>query len=162
MKYYRLFPTLFLVSVGSVVALDATNKEEESSSRSSGLAKTVLVIEDNSVTRGIYEKIISKYGIKVDTVENGLEGLDYLFNRNLDLDLDLDPDLIFLDWEMPLINGGNFLQIFHHRTIPIIMISSSTEKNQKGLKLGAKSAIKKGDCGQILGLLQKYGLVANS
>lgn len=57
----------------------------------------VLIVDDIVINRFILKEIIRKMGHESIEFENGLKALDY-FREN-------DADLIFLDIEMPVMNG---------------------------------------------------------
>ncbi len=59
--------------------------------------REVLVVDDNQVNRRITELMISKLGHAVDTVASGVEALGILTRKHY--------DLVFLDCEMPEIDG---------------------------------------------------------
>ncbi len=59
----------------------------------------VLVAEDNPVNRMVIEGLLSKFEIKPDFAENGVEAVDKFF------DLDKDYDLVLMDCEMPQLDG---------------------------------------------------------
>jgi CheY-like chemotaxis protein len=87
---------------------------------------TVLLIDDDPSSNYISEKLIKRLGLaeNVTSVLNGLQALQYL-NNSSDL-----PDLIFLDINMPLMNGYEFLEAFEMLTIDksrinIVMLTSS-------------------------------------
>ncbi|MFK7907683.1 MAG: response regulator [Chitinophagales bacterium] len=68
---------------------------------------TVLLIDDNEMTNFMHRVIIEKTNCtdKIAIVENGEEGLKYLTNPQ-----NAAPDLIFLDINMPVMNGWEFLE----------------------------------------------------
>ncbi len=59
----------------------------------------VLVAEDNPVNRMVIEGLLSKFEIKPDFAENGVEAVDSFFEN------DKDYDLILMDCEMPEMDG---------------------------------------------------------
>ncbi|MBZ4044517.1 response regulator [Flavobacterium hibisci] len=71
------------------------------------------------------------------TASNGIEAL------NLLAELDESPKLIFLDLNMPVMNGWECLQLLkkdkQYRNVPVIMISTSSHKNdiETAFSLGA-------------------------
>ncbi|MFA6889032.1 MAG: response regulator [Candidatus Woesearchaeota archaeon] len=83
---------------------------------------TVLIIDDERSIRTILERILTKDGHTVVTAADGKEGLERLLNQPI-------PDIILVDYNMPNVNGGQFLttimtqpQYEGYRTIPVIAI----------------------------------------
>lgn len=81
----------------------------------------ILLIDDDAAVNFIHERVINKSGCcnKVAIARNGQEGIDFLTTK-------VDgkypqPDLIFLDINMPVMNGWEFLEAY-----------KELEKEQKG------------------------------
>lgn len=91
----------------------------------------ILIIDDDEINNFIASRLIDKIPVKtkINTRLNGLEGLNYL-KANLDNQQDL-PDIIFLDINMPIMNGWEFLEEFEHikhqieKDVYVNMLSSS-------------------------------------
>ena len=66
------------------------------------MAKTCLIVDDSSVIRKVSRHILESLGFEVYDAENGQDGL-----RKVDAKA---PDLILLDWNMPVMNGIEFLR----------------------------------------------------
>jgi len=60
-------------------------------------ALKILVVEDHPVNRRLFEMILEKIGVKVFSAEDGIEALE--------LSVSNSPDLIFMDIQMPRMNG---------------------------------------------------------
>jgi len=95
----------------------------------------VLFIDDDKATNFFNERIANNYGYfkKIITVQSGMEGLDYLTSyASTD---NLKPDIIFLDINMPAMNGWEFLNEFHNlpeeitKGIKVVILSTSSEPN---------------------------------
>ena len=82
----------------------------------------LLVIEDDTDTREIFERTAQKEGWDVETAENGLAGLNRLAQNR--------PDLILLDLMMPEMDGLQFVLEMRRneawQNIPIIVITAKT------------------------------------
>jgi CheY-like chemotaxis protein len=82
---------------------------------------TVLVADDNPVSRRILSHIIGRMGHAVVSAENGREALERLD--------DSSPDLLILDLAMPEMDGLTALKLARgderYRTLPIIMLTAS-------------------------------------
>lgn len=97
----------------------------------------ILLIDDDEPTNFINEMIINKANCteKVAVTESGKEALDYL--TSVDRGENPYPDLIFLDINMPAMNGWEFLEHYNRLSkaqqgeIVIIMLSTSLNPDDK-------------------------------
>ena len=90
----------------------------------------VLLVEDDPITIMVCDRIIkmASFADKVKSCENGKIALDYLlsFSKN-----EVIPPIIFLDINMPVMNGWDFLEEFDEirdrfQSLPRIYLLSST------------------------------------
>jgi CheY-like chemotaxis protein len=95
----------------------------------------LLVVEDNPAYQYLVQKAFSDRGEQIrwalTVAVDGEQALHFLFeeeNKNEPL-----PDLILLDWSLPIISGGEVLQrVKQHqqlRKIPVLVFSSSDADN---------------------------------
>src|SRR3954464_14780153 len=84
---------------------------------------SILIVDDNHYMRKIVRTLLMNIGIrKVFEASDGIAGLDAIRT--------VSPDVVILDWELPLLNGGEFVRIvrspgvFPQCDVPIIMLSS--------------------------------------
>lgn len=90
-------------------------------------ALCVLVVDDNQYTRKMVRNMLLNCGIK-DVYEAG-DGISAL-----DIIRTLGPDVVILDWEMPLLSGPELVRIvrspgaFPVPDIPIIMLTGHCER----------------------------------
>jgi len=91
----------------------------------------ILIIDDDEINNFIAAKLIDKIPpkAKVSTCVNGQEGINFVKNKLNNQDE--FPDIIFLDINMPLMNGWEFLEEYEHikndikKKVTINMLSSS-------------------------------------
>ena len=97
----------------------------------------VLVVDDNEFMRAMVRSLLSTIGVRfVTEAENGIVALEKIRAEV--------PDIIILDWEMPLLNGPELVRIvrspgvFPTPDIPIIMLSAHGEQWRilESVKLG--------------------------
>lgn len=102
--------------------------------------KTVLVVDDSSVSRTLLEETLRDEYV-VLPAENGKEALELLDKHNV--------TAIILDLMMPVMDGFEFLKKFSERpengTVPIIVLTSNSDKESeiRALKMGAWDIIVK-------------------
>lgn len=107
------------------------------------MGNKILSIDDSSTTRKIMKKPVEELGYEFLEATDGANGLVVL-NQYAD-----DVCLILLDWNMPGMNGIDFLQTVKAKSqfqlIPIIMVTTEAEKANvvKALKFGVKNYILK-------------------
>ena len=98
-----------------------------------GLKPNVLIIDDDPVYRFAAVRTIAATGLSGHITEcnDGQEALDYLTN-NASTPTNL-PDIIFLDLNMPVMNGWDFLKAFHSylhnvtKSIYVYIVTSSID-----------------------------------
>lgn len=93
-----------------------------------------LVIDDSRATRIIIGKILRETGIEVIEAGNGLEALEQLRVHP-------DVELLLVDWNMPQMNGYEFIRAVRARQefdeVRILMVTSESQGEQVALALGA-------------------------
>ena len=102
--------------------------------------KTILVIDDQKDTGWIMSRIFHDQGDKVIVSRSGKEGLKKLSNRE-------DLDLVFLDIQLPDVNGLDVLEQIKktHPDLKVIIITAfgSPEARQEALLRGASAFLDK-------------------
>lgn len=112
----------------------------------------VLLVDDDMVINYLNEGLLKKYEItdNVKTALNGEEALLYLSKHSSPYDLNY-PDLILLDYKMPMMEGDEFLEMFNqinsnqqHKSKIVVLTSFLTEDIKKQLlELGVDTYIEK-------------------
>jgi DNA-binding response OmpR family regulator len=78
----------------------------------------VLIVEDNSDVRRLYAIGLNQHGFEVKLAANGAEAVERINDEK--------PDVVLLDWLMPLMDGGEVLSKLDEngkRSVPVIVIS---------------------------------------
>lgn len=120
----------------------------------------LLTVDDSKTIRKKVKQIVSILDVEILEAENGQEALDVLEQQEGKI------DLILLDWEMPVMNGNEFLKKIkadkRYRSIPVIMLSAVSEKDKiiDAIRAGAKQYITKPFSGEDLQvkIVQALGL----
>lgn len=95
----------------------------------------ILLVDDDDDDNYFHQIIINEMNIvnKIDVVKNGLEALEYLEKENQS-----PPDIIFLDINMPKMNGWEFLDQYKHLSAEqksmVLIVILTTSANPDDLK----------------------------
>ena len=96
----------------------------------------VLVIEDSRLLRLAIGRMLVKAGYDVTTVGDG--------QRGLVLAREVRPDAVLLDMMLPVLEGTAVLEGLKRdprtRTIPVIVLSGLSQKNERKLRTAGASA----------------------
>jgi two-component system, chemotaxis family, chemotaxis protein CheY len=99
--------------------------------------KLAMVIDDSRAMRGILKRILLPLGFEVREAGNGKDALDQIW------DDDLKPALALIDWNMPEMNGLEFVMAVrkqkHLRQMTLMMVTTESEHGQivRALAAGA-------------------------
>jgi two-component system chemotaxis response regulator CheY len=102
----------------------------------------VLVIDDSRTVRIIIRQALAEAGLDVIEAANGREGLDQLRAHE-------DVRLVLVDWNMPEMNGLEFVQAVRaersYDPVRIMMVTTETEQEQvvRALNAGANEYLMK-------------------
>ncbi len=104
----------------------------------------VFLIDDNSVDNFVHKKMIelNKFSSQVRTFSNAKDALFYLSEIDeLNYNEHIIPSIIFLDLNMPLINGFQFLELYEklpsiiHTKCKIVILTSSLNPADKNISV---------------------------
>ena len=121
------------------------------------MAEKILIIEDDSNIRELLRLYLEQEGYKIETAQDGLEGLR-VFKR-------IHPDLILLDLMMPVMDGTQVIkEVRAVSKVPVIMLTAKGDTFDKvaGLDLGADDYVTKPFetrelIARIRAVLRRYG-----
>ena len=112
---------------------------------------SVLIVEDNQYMRKVVRNMLVNIGVKnIHEAPDGIAGLEAIRM--------FAPDLVILDWEMPLLSGAELVRIvrspgvFPVPDVPIIMLTGHVERWRviEASRLGVNEFLKKPVSGKAL------------
>lgn len=90
----------------------------------------VLVVDDSRAIRRIISDIMKQLNFEVLEAGNGLEALDRLQQYGA-------PDIVLVDWNMPEMNGLEFIKAVRanpiYADLPLMMVTTETEMERMAL-----------------------------
>jgi two-component system chemotaxis response regulator CheY len=96
--------------------------------------KLALVVEDSSTIRMILCRYLRKMDIEVVEAADGRQALERLKGM-------APPDLVLVDWNMPVMNGIDFIRAVRelqiYDTLPLIMVTTNSESDYVGQAMDA-------------------------
>ena len=104
----------------------------------------VLIIDDSRAIRVMLDRMLQDLGHEVEQAADGQEALEYLERCGSDL-----PDLILVDWNMPVMDGYSFLKEVRGRgdlrALTMMMVTTEVESEQmvRALAAGANEYLMK-------------------
>jgi two-component system, chemotaxis family, chemotaxis protein CheY len=121
-----------------------------------------LIVDDSSTMRSVLRMTLRGAGIETIEAGNGREALDRLATAGT-------VDIVLVDWNMPQMNGFEFLcevrKDHQHDHMKIVMVTTETElaQVQNALRCGANEYIMKPFTKDaVLEKLQMLGIVAQA
>ncbi len=100
------------------------------------MSKHIMVVDDSKTIRNLLAFVMKAEGFKVTTAEDGLDGLEQLYNG-------AQVDLIISDINMPRMDGFTFIKTLReqdaYKDTPIIVLSTEGQEKdiQQGMSFGA-------------------------
>jgi len=111
----------------------------------------ILIVDDNQYMRKVVRNLLVNLGVKnIHEAADGIAGLEAIRTYV--------PDIVLLDWEMPLLNGAELVRIvrspgvFAVPDVPIIMLTAHVERWRvlDATRLGVNEFLKKPVSGKAL------------
>ena len=100
------------------------------------MSKHIMIVDDSKTIRNLLAFVVKSEGFKVTTAEDGLDGLEKLYNIG-------QVDLIISDVNMPRMDGFTFIKTLReqdaYKDVPIIVLSTEGKEQDisTGMSLGA-------------------------
>ena len=113
----------------------------------------VLLVEDNLINQKVAYRIFQTLGFDIEVAENGKKALEFVLRKKY--------DIIFMDYQMPVMNGIEATQTIRKWKIdtPIIALTANAMKGdkEKFLEAGMTDYISKPfKSGELLEILNKH------
>lgn len=141
----NLRPAFFWACYGMSISLSKSDVEALIQDLS------ILIVDHNQYMRKIVRTLLINIGVrKVYEASDGIAGLDAIRI--------VTPDVVIIDWELPLLNGAEFVRIvrspgvFPFSDVPIIMLSAHGERWRvvEAVRIGVNEYLRKPVSGQAL------------
>ncbi|WP_077625181.1 response regulator [Sediminibacillus massiliensis] len=86
------------------------------------MKKTVMVVDDQPGIRMLLEEVLKREGYEITTASNGKEALDKIIEKK--------PDLLMVDYRLPIMDAKGLLNTLQEREIyiPAILMSGLIEE----------------------------------
>lgn len=103
--------------------------------------KTCLVVDDSPVIRRVARRILEEFGFQVSEAADGMEALNHCRAEM--------PEAVLLDWNMPVMNGVEFLRLLRREPggdapkVVLCTVESDREHIMEALEAGANEYIMK-------------------
>ncbi|MCC5611732.1 response regulator [Nostoc sp. CHAB 5834] len=103
--------------------------------------RTCLIVDDSRIIRKVARRIVEGLGFEVDEAADGAEALSYCTG--------LMPDVVLLDWNMPVMDGMTFLRRLRGQAggegpkILFCTIETAPERIAEALSAGADDYVMK-------------------
>ena len=121
--------------------------------------RTCLIVDDSRIIRKVARRIIEGLGYEVDEAADGAEALAYCIGAM--------PDVVLLDWNMPVMDGITFLRRLRAASggdrpkVLFCTIETRPERIAEALAAGADDYVMKPFDGEILqSKLAEVGAIA--
>ena len=103
------------------------------------MIKKLLCVDDDKITLTLIKLVVNKaaFAEEIITKLNGKEALEYYAGLSENPSTEFYPELIFLDLNMPVMGGWDFLEEFNKtfyqkfKNTRVVIISSSTDPDEK-------------------------------
>jgi two-component system chemotaxis response regulator CheY len=111
-------------------------------------ARTCLIVDDSRIIRKVARRIVEGLGFEVDEAADGAEALAYCAS--------IMPDVVLLDWNMPVMDGLTFLRRLRAQPngetprVLFCTIETHPARIAEGLAAGANDYVMKPFDGEIL------------
>jgi DNA-binding response OmpR family regulator len=110
---------------------------------------TILVVDDETELRDLVAQVLTRSGFKVITASNGQEALEIASASHV--------DMVFTDYDMPVMNGEQLVQALHEqgRTVPTI-VNSGLMDDARHMRLsgyGAQTLSKPYNFGTLVSMI---------
>jgi two-component system chemotaxis response regulator CheY len=111
-------------------------------------ARTCLIVDDSRIIRKVARRIVEGLGFEVDEAADGAEALAYCAS--------VMPDIVLLDWNMPVMDGLTFLRRLRGQPggdtpkVLFCTIETAPDRIAEALAAGADDYVMKPFDGEIL------------
>jgi two-component system, chemotaxis family, chemotaxis protein CheY len=100
----------------------------------------IMLVDDSKTMRNIQKNVLAQLGFT--EIEEACDGQDALSKVDA-----FNPDLLLVDWNMPVMDGITFVRTYRSRgkRTPIIMVTTEAEKSRvvEAIKAGVNNYVVK-------------------